>query len=298
MAAGVALSTALAAVPALAGSPHRTEAQNHLAAERNASKLLSVTSLPPSATSASGEPSGDSGVLADPALTDGVANLVDKHAWWTVNESPDLVLDYVEAHPPAGGSLQVTCSGRSSEKDWSCVGFSFPARSGVLGDRLLVVKIVGLADGSTGVRADAEVQWIVPRPASESVPAGVTVINVVRGVPGHRPDISRTVTKRRQIRRIIDLVDGLPTLQPGRWHCPAIRSDGQIVSLVFRGSSHGAPLARLSVRADTGDSATGCDAMNFSVRGTRETPLVHAATFLRGVQRVIGAQLLERRGGS
>lgn len=283
-------------IPALAGSGHNpTAAQNHQAAARDAAKLLERVNLPAGATPSSTEPTGDGGTLADPPVTQrGAFKVVYEHAWWTAHESPDDVFKYVEGHPPSGGTSD-TSGGESGPGSptvrW--VGFSFPARAGVLGIRWLVVEVVRLDNGTTGIRADAQVQWIIPRSASEVVPDGVREIDVVRRAPGQPPSVSKPVTRPSKVHKISSLIDGLPILQPGVWSCPAERSSDAIVTFAFRRTSDGPALARATVRADVGNSDTGCDAMSFSVDGRRRPALVQAASFLRSVQRLLGVQLTE-----
>src|SRR5690348_6232867 len=99
-----------AATPALAGGTE-TDARNHQAAIRDATRLLDRAELPAGAMASSTEPRGDRRVLRGPPFTRGVAKLVDRHLWWTVNEPADQVLHYVESHPPNGGTENTTCSG-------------------------------------------------------------------------------------------------------------------------------------------------------------------------------------------
>jgi hypothetical protein len=296
---GVLLASccALVAGPALAGgdSRHGTDAQNHRAAIRDAGRLVARTPVPSGAVPSSTEPSGDGGALSQPAYTVGVQNLTDRMAWWTVGEKLDRVFSYVKAHPPSGGAVQTLCSGGgNNEPRQMCVGISFPSRPGVLGIRQLVVELVDLGHGSTGVRADGEVQWLINRPAGEKVPSGVRDIGVVRGVPGQPPAVSRQVTHPEQIRRIIRLIDELPVLQPGYWHCPAVRTGSEVDTFTFRTAPTGHPLARASVRADVGSGDTGCSAMTFSIRGRPQMALIQARHFLHEVGQILGARLTSR----
>jgi hypothetical protein len=288
--AAVLACCAAAAGPALAGSAG-SDGQNHRAAIRDAGKLLARVNLPAGATPSSQEPSGDGGVLAAPALTEGVEKLVDEHAWWTVNESPAQVLNYVESHVPGGGKTDITChGGGGGEPDWTCVTFAFPPRKGVLGVRELVVEMVGIGDGSTGVRADAEVQWIINRPASEVVPTGVQAIHIARGRPGKR--ISENITDASTVNKIIQLFNALPVIQPANYHCPAER--GPLVRFAFRASATGQTLARAAVLAQVGPGQNGCEGMSFSIGGRQQDGLAGGRAFLRQVGKLIGVRLTER----
>jgi hypothetical protein len=285
---------ALIAGPAVAGSNgHRgTDAQNHQAAARDAAALLNRVRLPSGATPSSREPTGDGGVLAAPPFIEGVEKLVHQHAWWTVHEPPDQVFSYIESHPPRGGTTNMTCSGGGNQPSWSCVGFAFPARAGVLGIRELAVKVVGLRNGNTGIRVDTEVQWLINRPVSEKVPSGVGEIEVTRSGPSRGEAVA--VGDPATVHRIIRLFDALPVLQPGVWHCPAIRSNAAIDSFSFRPAGGGRALARASVRADVGSGQTGCDAMSVSIGGRPQMPLVGSRHFLLAVGHLLRFRLTQR----
>lgn len=280
-----------AAVPALAGPGHRTSAGNRRAAVADAGQLLTRVVLPDGAHRVSKPDHWQLGQAARPAATP----MVDRHAWWRVNRPFSRVLDYVRTHPPRGGSLEGTASSGPGPP-WEAVTFAFPAEPGVLGIRWLTVSMIQLSNRSTGIRTDALVQWIIPRPAAERVPSGVTVIEVSRRIPGQPPTVARTVSGRSHVRQIIKLIDRLPTLQPGVWSCPAQRSAPAIVTLTFRARPGAVPLARASAPADSGNSETGCDAMSFSIRGRRQTALVHTRHFFAAVGRLLGIRLTERFG--
>jgi hypothetical protein len=231
-------------------------------------------------------------VLAGPALTVGVGNLVDRHFWWTVDSPLNKLFSYVQSHSPAGGRLDTTCGGGSSNgPQWDCAGFAFSPRPGVLGVRELVIEMVGLGNGSTGIRADAEVQWIVNRPLSERVPSGVGEIEVTRNGPSGGEAVA--VGDPTTVHKIIRLFDALPVLQPGSWHCPAIRP-GPEVRIIFRSAGGGPALARAAVRADVGRPQTGCDAMSFWIGRQRQMALVGSRHFLRVLGGLLNMRLTAR----
>lgn len=293
-AVGAALLLAcVAAVPALAGPGHRTSAGNRHAAVRDATQLLTRVVLPDGARS---EPTGDRwGLGREQAARPPGTKMVDRRAWWKVDQPFQQVLDYVQRHPPHGGRLETTESGGPGPP-WEDVTFSFPVKTDVLGIRWLAVTMIQLRDGSTGVRVDGQVQWIIPRSPNEKAPSGVKVIDLVRKVHGQAPTVSRRVTEQGQVDRIIKMIDRLPALQSGAWACPAETSDPAIVTLTFRARSGAAPLAQASAPADSGNSETGCDAMSFSIGGRRQTALVHTRHFLAAVGRLLGVKLTERFG--
>ena len=52
----------------------------------------------------------------------------------------------------------------------------------------------GSSWGDTGVRADAEVQWIMPRPRGERIPSGARLLEVTVARPGAGALVKRTVS--------------------------------------------------------------------------------------------------------
>lgn len=280
-----------AAFPALAGATHRrTAAENRQAALRDARGLVARVVLPPGAHPAAKGRHYGLGRDARPGPAE--VKMVDQRAFWKVDKPFPQVLSYVQTHSPTGGRLQM--SGSSSgpgQPVWEFVTFTFPPRPGILGIRWLTVTMIQLHDGSTGVRVDGQVQWVVPRPESEKVPAGVHAVQVTRA--GSSP-ISRTVTAPAKVRALIALTDRLPTLQSGSWSCPAGPPHPDLVTVSFLQHPGGPALARASVDAQVGPTNTGCDAMSFRIGQRRQTPLVRARHFLRAVGRVLGVRVTER----
>lgn len=306
--AAVLLAGAGLITPVVAGasSPfHPTTAQNHRTAIRDAAELLGRLQLPPGANPSAQEPAGDGGLLKDPPAYPATPNLVDQPRWWTANESPQQVTSYVKAHAPTGGVQNFggsqgqcaphTTSPRDCHTVSSWVGFTFHYVQGVLASRWLLVEVTRLKNGSTGIRVDADVVWISSRPEREQVPAGIRVVNVVQATPGRPPSVSKTVTRRSQVRRIIALIDQLPITQPGVAHCPPESGSPPIDTFIFRRSRHGPALARASVSSQAGNTTTNCDAMSFSIRGHSEPALGQPRSFLVGIQRLLGVHLISSR---
>lgn len=268
-------SVALVAAAALALGAGPTPAGNRAAARAEAPALLGRLALPPGAAASATEPAGDGGQLAQPFTRPATPNLVDVHGWWTAPGRPDAVLAYVRAHPPSGS--------RPSLRGAGLQGFGWRPRRGVLSTRELVVQAVALPGGSTGVRADAEVVWIAPRPARERIPAGITRLRVTAR---HR----HTVSAARRIRRVVHLLNGLPLAQPGAVNCPAETSSVRLA--FYRGHREEA------VAVVEGG---GCQDVALRLRGRRQPPLTGAAfpgsgragspPLLRQLERALGLRL-------
>src|ERR1700733_8498912 len=137
--AGALLAARSAVCVSAYGAVH-TAASNKGAAEADAASLLASLNLPTSAVRQAGEPAGDDGALGQPASRPATPNLVDDQAWWVVPETTQQVRAYVDGHPPAGGTANL--SGQSTGTGQPIVtstGFGWPAVPGQLSLRSLVV---------------------------------------------------------------------------------------------------------------------------------------------------------------
>ena len=276
-------AAALSVVGAQAWAHDAGYGGNKIAAQRDAKRLLSQVVLPAGAQSLAAEPSGDGGLLRGPFQIP-AGKLVDRDQLWQVSKPLDSVIAFVKAHPPqdapktgpGGGS--VGGPGYPSNKT---LIFALPGISGRVSNRWLDITLVALPDGTTGVRADAQEIWIVPRPRTEVVPRGV------REIGG-----SVHVVKKANVARIIRWFNRLPTVQPGVVHCPIAALPSTTLTLSFRSAS-GAALARASfgIRGPgNGLISTRCNPIAFSIRGKRRTPLI-GGHFLLRVERLLGTPL-------
>ncbi|HEY3725886.1 MAG TPA: hypothetical protein VGL51_01855 [Solirubrobacteraceae bacterium] len=236
---------------------------NRALARLDAGSHLPEARLPPGAQRSDAEPAGDAGVLGDPGLSQ-VGNAVDDHAWWVVPGGPDTVDVYVRTHYPRGsrpgesGSL-TTSSGQSGLIE----GFAWPAVSGELSSRQLVVEMVSLSDGETGVRVDAQDVWITPRPASERIPRSAKRLRVILTRAGQVVAGPFTFTSRRRIDRVAGLINALPGEQPGAFACPA--DPGYRIRLTFLSGVR--QLAVATVNPE------GCQEVALTLHGRRQRPL-------------------------
>ncbi|HET7051964.1 MAG TPA: hypothetical protein VFI54_27080 [Solirubrobacteraceae bacterium] len=289
-----AASTAPAAGVGIPKPPPATAAARRRRARADAKTLLSRLNLPAGAVALSHEPAGDGGVLARPISRPAATpELVDEHAWWRVPGSAASVLVYLNAHPPRGGKL--TQSGSQSPPHGQAVsgfvGFSWPPVARLLTNRQLLVQAVDLTGGGTAVRADAQVQWIIPRPVSERIPRGVHEIDVTRAAPGESPSLSIRVASPHVIRALVRMVDALEIVQPGAYACPMVLAGAPVVTFTFRASDGGTVLARASELASAREPTTSCDPMTFSIRGHPQTPLLGGAAVVHAAGRLLRVHL-------
>ncbi len=259
---GVCAGSASSSQPA-AGGP---AAANRAAARLDASRLLSRLSLPSGAQRSAAEPKGGGRALAHPVSSQATPNLVDRHEWWLVPGAPEATLSYLAAHRPAGSRLVFTGSGSGpGGPAYRAVGYGWPAVPGVIGSRELVIAVVKLGAHRTGLRADAQDVWISPRPASERIPAGASLLRLVvtRGTKVRQGPL-RFVSASK-LHRVTALLNELPLAQPGAYSCPS--DPGVRVTLRFFAELASSPLAVAVV--DPG----GCGGVQLTLGGKRQPAL-------------------------
>jgi hypothetical protein len=296
LAAGAAAAAALAAaVNAAPSQPVSTLASNKRAAQLDANKLLASLQLPAGATRLSAEPSGDGGWLKPLAGLDGTSARSDVHAWWEVPTSPLFVIGYVEAHPPAGATQNATGSGSNGQTGTSeqSVSFSWPAIPGVLRFRALTVTVTSLQGTVTGVLAEAESDWFVPRPAGEQIPAGVHEVDVTSAKLNGPTTLSLSVTNPATVHRIVSLIDAMPVAQPVAIACPALLISGaRVITLTFRARAASPVLAKATYTAYRPLTAPSgqCTPVHFSIRGRPQDPLI-GGEFVPQLGEILGVSL-------
>lgn len=289
----------IAAVGGLPGSSQAstTAAENEHAASVDGASLLPLLVLPPGAAQSSTEPAGDGGHLAAASQTEATPNLIDQHTWWIVPLPRAETIAFLRAHPPPGSKL--TGSGQSGsgrlvvngedkvgdvEEEWQEFGFAPVA--GTIARSSLLVTAVQLPDGSTGVRADAQVVWLTPRPPAEIVPPGSRLmrVSVLSEIPENRPDQRPfTVTSVRRIAAVVKLLNSLPAAQPGTLSCP---SDlGNRVHLSFYTRSGSTPLSTASIDPE------GCGGVSLVIRGRVEHELEGASELVKEIAQTIGVTI-------
>jgi hypothetical protein len=258
---------------------------NEAAAQTDASWLLTQVSLPVSATRKAGEPAGDEGQLAHPSIGPvATPNVVDGHAWWVLPGVRSEVLAYIRAHPPAGTSIAFSGSAATRGRTTSeSIAFAWPPIADVLGMRWLVITVVQIPGGHTGLRADAQAVWITPRPVSEAILGGAHLLRIsVHSViavnqPHQRP---LHVTSAHKIAQVIALLNSLPVAQPGVRSCPA--DFGISVRLAFYPTSRATPLGG---RRDRPSGLRRCriDAQWQASAATFRRTASHAGTTAHGI---------------
>lgn len=278
-----------AAVAVSAASPVQVTRAHRRVAVRVADQLLTSVVLPPGVTKVSAEPVGDAHQLASPMFGGFFAAEIDRHAFWTTSAAPDAVIASFNAHLPGGAKPLGSGSGGGSVFAAYVLGPA--AHSFTPGFRQVVVDAVTLANGTTGVRADAEVRYVAPRLASQQVPGNARVLEVTKRSQGSAPVISVTITRHSEVRRIAAMVNALPFAGKfsGSFSCPYFGDP--VDTFTFRADPRGRVLARVSESAYTPAEASPCALTSLSIRGHHEPGLMDGGVLLRQAGSLLGLRL-------
>jgi hypothetical protein len=270
-------------------------ASNKRAATLDARRLLERLKLPPGAGASSTEPAGDGGRLKPMTALNLTGARVEDHRWWLIGASPGAVLAYIESHRPVGSKLDGTGAlyDHNGLIDRS-LEFVWPPVPHVLGDRELSVTLMALPDGRTGLLAQAQSNWIVPRPASETLPSAVREIDVSTARLDRPATLALAVTSAATVHDIVAMLDALPIVQPAVYSCPALIGQGaRVITFDFRADAGGPRLARATYVAYPGLAYESgpCNPISLMIGGRREKPLL-GGDFLGRVERLLGVELL------
>ena len=267
----------------------RTAEENRAAAAHDAATRLGLTPLPSGAAVSSSDPTAG-GALGMPAQSMATPDLVDLTRWWLVPGQPDATFAFIKSHPPKNSKPSAigfftTGSGVMVR----FIGFQWQPQPGVTDSRTLLVEETAAPNGQTAVRADAEVVWVLPRPASEQIPSDARLLTVsVRRAGKHVTSV--TVSKPSTVRRLAAVIDSLETVQPYTTSCSQPVRNGPKISFSFRATRTGPPLA--VARETYNPKAPGtfpCDPMTFSINGKPQTPLLDpTGTTIRTATKLLG----------
>jgi hypothetical protein len=271
-----------------------TARANRRAARRDAASLITKLTVPAGATPVSAEPAHDHGYLKPQGLLESEFASATAHAWWTVPGSPQSVLDAIIADPPAGATQDGSGSVGDSKPRTSALvlDYAWPPVAGVLGARLLELTVTRIGVDRTGLLAESQSVWIVPRPASERIPARTRVIQIVSDAPGaaHGGDV--TLSRRGQVGSVVALLNQLPIEQPGVINCPAM-IDPRTITMTFRARPSGPALAVLRFAAYRPWKLAGsneCAPVELSIEG-HSRPALDGGNFIQRIERIIGLSI-------
>jgi hypothetical protein len=216
--------------------------------------------------------------------------LVTRTQWYRVPGQPLAALGWITLHCPAGMTLSYASGvGWNPERCGSLhqrrtppvtppPGMHFvqvwnDMFSGAAGN--LVATVAGDGPGIVGLRVDAQVMWVPPKPAAEHIPSAAKVVTIAY-VPGYGPQPAGfapvTITDPAKVARIAAVVDGLPVYPPGTPLFCNMDYNGSGMRLTFRATLSGPALAT----AQTGN----CDTVAVTVGG-KPMPLLDQAQSLQ-----------------
>jgi hypothetical protein len=250
--------------PSKAGAPSAPRLTPRQQAEDDATGILESFAVPPGARQVQSAPLVSGGVLKQPIQSPSTSDLVDRAVWFVAAGSPSSVLGWEEGHVPHEFTLSggATSDGPPGIEPTQADMFSLPPVAGVLDSRQLIVEVVR-DGGNTAIRVDAQVTWLPARPAREQVPARADAVTIAMDIGmnqgGKKPPKPATITNPAKVRELVALINGLPLASPGTFHCPA--DFGDSLTLTFRGSPHGPPLAVATVKL------SGCQGMALTIGG-------------------------------
>ena len=239
--------------PAVSGRPSGPLPQR---AAADARAILGEFVPPPGAVRLPRRPAlpGGSGTM----ILDSTAQ-ADAVGYWRVRGTATALLAWEKAHISRSFSRQDVLIGPPS---WNTV-YSLPAVPGVLPVREMNVQVYDVGGGVTVIMADAMVSWQPPRPASEVIPVSVAVVTIAASGPWQGNPAPVTITSVPVVRRLAELVNGLPpSTAGGDIPCPM----GVGLTLTFRAAAGGPAIA-------VADGPAECGVVHLSLNGTDEPDL-------------------------
>jgi len=198
----------------------------------------------------------------------------DAVGYWRVRGKPTALLAWEKAHISRSFSQQDMLDGPAS---WNTV-YSLPAVPGVLPTRELNVQVFDVGGGVTVMAADALVSWQPPRPATEVIPASVTVVTIAPSLPWPGNPVPVTITSVPVVRRLAALVNELPpsTVSKG---VPCAMGAG--FALTFRAAADGPAVAVAVGPAE-------CGVVHLRLNGTGEPDLQPPDSYRAAVLKIAG----------
>jgi hypothetical protein len=221
-------------------------AANEAAAHAAAVRILDQLILPRGAVQ-TGLVRGIPADLWSPSNQLGTGHRVDVHRVWRLPGNPRSAIRFIEAHPPAGSRLgpgSETTGGPPFVVDTATEVLLFPGGPRTIIWRELAVAAVAIRGGGTALRADGEAGWLIPRPASERIPAGADHVRATTTKPSKRRGQAQEsifITSTARIQALVTLLNALPRAQTSSGRC--VNDQGVRVRFAFHARGPVAPLA-------------------------------------------------------
>ena len=149
-----------------------TQPSAHVRAEVELRTLLAGVRVPFGAERVASAPVT---LLAQAPVTEASPNLLTSTTWWRIDMPFDDAVAWIQAHSPAGLKPGMSgWSGGPGEPANRSFGFDAPSTTAYEG-ATVELELAAMSSSETGLRADAEVIWLPPKPAGEFVPSGTAV---------------------------------------------------------------------------------------------------------------------------
>lgn len=267
--------------------PDPSLAENEVTARAEASALLASMVLPAGAVRLPAEPAGDDQLLAHNQPLAGPWE-ADQHGWWLVPGAPLDVLRALGAGLPPGArrtSWGGRLGGPGVPENESEI-YAFPRLPDRVDGRELMLKVVQLAGGMTGVEVDATASALVPRSPQQTIPPGVRLLrlHLTDGIKVNAPPPQWMLVRRlAKIEAIRTLLNELPALQPGVRMCPL--DLGVRLWLSFDAGSRTPPTATAKINLG------GCGGVELTIDGHPEGTVESTPTLLETIERILARKL-------
>lgn len=271
-------------------------AAHRSAAVANADQILGAIVLPAGGSRVAHAPSGAKALFRQrPFVQLFYEAQVDLHQFWVSPASEDSTYSSIRSHLPAGSTFQLSAVGGYDAE----YAYELPAVDArVLGIRQLVILLVPLSNGSTAVRIDAQVQYLVPWKPGQRIPATARFLQITKGPwNSNAPRVVATINRRATVRRIAKLVEALPFEGNDNGvavSCPNASANALTDTFTFRATPQGPVLAKLTEAANAGTSPDLCDDPTLTIRGHRDPPIAGGGQLLTEVDRLLNVHLTAR----
>jgi hypothetical protein len=248
-------------------------------ASAEAQRLLGGLAFPAGAGRSASEPAGDAGHLAAPRQIEAFPELAEAGAWWVVpGTAPPAVLGYLRERSPelaaVGGWYPLI-----GEAGVAFAQARLGDGAGVIGERWLRFRALTLPDGSTGLRVDVQVLWLLPR---DPIPAGSRILKIEarRVRVGHPKSRVYLIRSARLIAKVVRLLNSLPAERPSLVvrSCPA---DFGSIRLSFYRKATEPAVAVVTM------GIGGCGGVGVEIRGKPPQPGLESNELLGQVERIL-----------
>lgn len=274
LAAGCGTATSAAPHTGVAAAQQATASRNPPPAQTpqeraavEAHDILAQFVPPPGAVPLAKKPTLPSG---SPGASLIYTTTVHDAGYWRVRGNPATLLAWEKGHMPRTFSQHDVIMGPSS---WNTF-YTLPPVPHWFVARELNAQFYDAGGGETVIMADAMVAWVPPRPATEVIPASVTVVTIA-----DNGSDQATITSVPAVRRLAALLNGLSPSVIGPALCPM----GSGFTMTFRAAPGGPPVA-------VTQGPEGCGAVGFQLNGKDQPGLMvtDKASFDRTVLKIAG----------